>query len=87
MYVHIKNTDKCIQGETLLKRTLPSWKIPKFVGINFTNTSKVIKAPNEAKVTKVLYKQACNQEFFQAGEVSWNRDSLIKVSCYDRKAA
>ena len=36
------------------KKSLPSWKIPKFVGINFTNVAKVIKAANEAKVTKVL---------------------------------
>ena len=55
------------------------------MGINLTNAAKVIKAPNEAKVIKVLYKQACNQEFFQANDAPWNRDSLIKVSCYDRK--
>ena len=55
------------------------------MGINLTNAAKVIKAPNEAKVIKVLYKQACNQEFFQADDAPWNRDSLIKVSCYDRK--
>ena len=31
----MKNTEKYIQGETLVKTTLPSWKIQKFVGINF----------------------------------------------------
>ena len=31
--------------------------------------------------------QACSQEFFVVGEVSWNRDSLINDSCmaYNRK--
>ena len=53
------------------------------MGINFTNAAKVIKAPNAAKEIKDLQKQAYNQEFFQAGEVSWNRDSLTKVSCYN----
>ena len=30
---------------------------------------------------KLLVPQACNQEFFGAGEVSWDRGTLINVSC------
>ena len=63
------------EGETLVKQTSPSWKIPKFVGINFKNAAIVVKAPNEGRVIKVLYKQARNQEFFRVRKVSWNIDS------------
>ena len=75
-----KKYKKDIQGETLVKKNLLSWKTPKFVGVNFTNAAKVIKASNAAKVIKALYKHARNQDFFQAGEVSCNRDSSTKVS-------
>ena len=51
--------------------------------ISFTHAEKVVKAPNVAKVIKALYKQAREQEFVCAGEVSWNRDSVMKVSCYN----
>ena len=47
------------------------------MGINFTNAANVIKAPNTAKVITDLYEQVWNKEFFQAGEVSWNRESLM----------
>ena len=47
------------------------------MGINFTNAANAIKAPNTAKVITDLYEQVWNQEFSQAGEVSWNRESLM----------
>ena len=73
MYIYKKiqkNPDR--EGETLVKQTSPSRKIPKFVGIHFKNAAIVVKAPNEARVIKALYKQARNQEFFLVRKVSWN---------------
>ena len=55
-----------MQGDTLVE-------------MNFANAAKVIKAPNVVKVIKTLYKQAPNQEFFRAGEVSLSRHSLISL--------
>ena len=46
IYVHIKNTEKCIYPwRNFSKKTLPSRKIPKFIGVNFINAEKVIKGP------------------------------------------
>ena len=30
--------------------------------------------------TKNIFDQGCNQEFFRAGEVSWNNDTSINIS-------
>ena len=58
-----------------------------FVLANFGKNFGKSTFPNALKVIKTLYKLACMDEFFKAVEVSWNRDSLINVSCttYNRK--
>ena len=55
---------------------------------NFDKNFAKRTSPNAAKVIKTLYKQVRNLKFFGAGEVSWNRDSSINISCttYNRKA-
>ena len=66
-------------GRNFSKKHFTNLKIPKIVGINFTNAAKIIKTQNPPKAIKVLYKQARSQEFFRAGEVSWNRNSFISL--------
>ena len=70
-----KKYKKMHTGRNFSKKKLS--QVEKFVRINFPNAAKVIKPPNAAKVIWALYKQAHDQEFFWAREVSWNRDSLI----------